>query len=110
MIELPVPPPVNQKYGVFKGRMLLQSDYRNYLKKARVLVQLSKLRPIEGDCEVEIIWFRTKTRGDIDNRVKPILDCLEGVAFKNDKQVAKLIVERRKGRDRMEVEVRPYEA
>lgn len=43
-----------------------------------------------NDIEVEIVYSTTKTKGqraDIDNIVKPILDALEGIAYKKDDQV-----------------------
>jgi len=40
-----------------------------------------------------------KLRGDLDNYVKCVLDALQGVAFKNDRQIDKLTAFRRKGDD-----------
>ena len=41
-----------------------------------------------------IVWYRDRRVGDIDNRIKPLLDALKDVAFGDDAQVQRLTMER----------------
>jgi Holliday junction resolvase RusA-like endonuclease len=43
---------------------------------------------------VSVIWYRAKRQGDVDNRLKPLLDALKDVAFGDDASVARLAIER----------------
>lgn len=67
------------------------------------------LRPAfpEGDVVVVLQWWRAAKRGDLDGRIKVVLDALQGVAYTNDKQVAGLTMARGEDpeRPRLEVEV-----
>ena len=47
-----------------------------------------------GEVCVSILWVRRQASGDVDNRVKPTLDLLKGVAFADDDQVRRVEVER----------------
>ena len=61
-------------------------------KKKRVLMENGEVRPAK--------------RPEADNIAKVILDALTGLAFKNDSQVTRLVVEKSySGRPRVEVEV-----
>ncbi|MCX7360007.1 MAG: RusA family crossover junction endodeoxyribonuclease [Alphaproteobacteria bacterium] len=64
------------------------------------------IRPKGGDFEVELIMeFVGETpRLDLDNLAKALLDSLKGHIFFDDRQIAKLLCERRSGeRDRITV-------
>jgi len=53
------------------------------------------------------LYFKNKTFGDLDNYGKSVLDGLQGVVFENDKQVAKLNIERYVDKnERAEIEIR----
>lgn len=48
-----------------------------------------------GDIAISIkLYFSDKRFGDLDNYAKSILDGLQGTLFENDKQVARLSIER----------------
>lgn len=48
-----------------------------------------------GDIAISIkLYFSDKRFGDLDNYAKSILDGLQGTLFENDKQVARLCIER----------------
>lgn len=50
--------------------------------------------PIEGQVAVELRWYRAARRGDLDGRLKVALDCLQGLAYRNDAQITRLSAER----------------
>lgn len=45
-------------------------------------------QPLEGDLIANVnFYFENRIHGDLDNCLKAILDGMQGVAFKNDKQI-----------------------
>ena len=54
--------------------------------------------PLLCDVQVHIIWSCAKKgRGDVDNKLKVILDSLIGIAYTDDSQVERILIERKKG-------------
>jgi Holliday junction resolvase RusA-like endonuclease len=67
-----------------------------------------KGKPLEGDIAVSItLYFGTKRRGDLDNFNKLSLDALTGIAYLDDRQIAKLTIARAydKAKPRIEISV-----
>jgi len=91
-VKLPLPPSVNDYYGVVPGKQ------KRYIKREGLTYRdsvgwLMKAQPKFGtdNIAIDIVWhFRTRA-GDIDNRTKPLLDALQKAGvFDNDRQVRKL--------------------
>jgi Holliday junction resolvase RusA-like endonuclease len=112
---LPCPPSVNQ----WKNRVWLKGrGYTTILTRAarayktfvsKTLVATQPL--LAGDLTVEVTWYRPRKQGDIDNIAKILFDCLQGVAYLNDGQIRRQILERDDSQPRcprVEVTVRPY--
>ena len=100
-LELPYPPSVNKIYApiVIKGRprLMKTKDHAEYMgavgnavRVARVLDPLTDQLPFLGPVKVEIEIFRPLKSGDLDNRLKAILDGLNGEAWMDDDQVIEL--------------------
>lgn len=87
-IVLPVPPPLNKRLNICKGRMRKSREDWSY--KNIVAAKCFKIRPYKGDVSVDIIWYRKMKAGDIDGRLKALLDALTGYAWVDDKQVKDL--------------------
>lgn len=96
---LPYPPSANRYWRHFRGRTVRSSEadkYRGavsfYARSAglterltgavRVCATLHPKRTKKGEA--------SKTRLDLDNCVKVLLDALQGIAFENDRQVEDL--------------------
>jgi Holliday junction resolvase RusA-like endonuclease len=62
-------------------------DYKAAVKW-RALHQ--KLKPLECNVAVSVTIYRPIKSGDLDNRLKPLLDSLRGIAYVDDKQVVEL--------------------
>ncbi len=99
--ELPgLPPTVNHLYRSMRnGQRYKTADGRQWQEGATlVFARLKKNRtPCKERVGVKIVFYPADNRAwDVDNRVKALQDCLApaGVIV-NDKQVAKLDVERR---------------
>ena len=89
------PVPVNQKYGVQRGKMVLSKKYRDTKKalQQEMWVLNSPNKPEEGDVAVNVIfYFGNQRANDIDNCLKILLDAAEGILFINDSQVTELHV------------------
>lgn len=54
--------------------------------------------------------FSNKRQNDLDNYIKVILDCIQGIIFVNDRQVYKIVAEKKDGQKKsyIEVEILPY--
>lgn len=108
-LELPIPPSANDYWrsialpGIapktarnpqgWGARVLLSDEARGY----RVTVEAAfrrqlgfKIQPLEGDLRLTVTWRRARRAGDISNRIKVVEDCLEGLAYLNDRQVAEV--------------------
>ena len=117
MISIKIKPvSVNNCYGwrvVRRGRYSVCMRYPkpeivNFRKAFRLHLNVAQKimrAPLACACEVEVHFFARRTP-DVDNCVKPFLDALQGVCYKNDNQVRRLIVEVHKGEPRIEFEVR----
>lgn len=95
-LTLPVGPGVNEKY--VSRRFVLTDKYRKYMQDVYWICQQQKVKPLEGDLKVTIHWYRmlknNRFYGDIDSKIKCLLDALEGSCYKNDSQIAELSIKR----------------
>jgi len=66
-----------------------QLRYKNTLQE-RARTEFQDKEIFTGKCEVSILYERKEGKADSANIIGGIMDCLEGIAFKNDKQVAKI--------------------
>lgn len=70
----------------------------------------SGARPLEGPIEVEAtICHRPGRRADIDNLGKAVLDAGNGILWRDDRQVVRLVLQLReveRGQERLELSVR----
>jgi len=67
---------------------------RQFKADAAMWLNAQPTEMLSGDVSVRItVWFPNR-RGDLDNRIKPVLDVLQGVAYANDSQVVHLEVGR----------------
>ena len=65
------------------------------------------VRPLSGPVSVSAVFYFPNKRGDLDNRIKVLLDALQDVHYADDKQVHYLEATRRidKANPRVEVEI-----
>lgn len=108
---LPYPPSVNKIYApiVIKGRAQLMKtkDHAEYMGAVGNAVRCAQLTnplidrylelnqfPFTGPVSVTIEIFRPLKSGDLDNRIKAILDGLNGNAWLDDDQVLEIVARR----------------
>lgn len=108
MIELPFPPSANRYWRNFRGRIVKSDEARQYQTNARWIARCAGMHePITGKVAISLRVYRPAQRGDLDNRIKVLLDALQGVAYEDDKQIVELHAYQNddKANPRVEVEV-----
>lgn len=74
--------------------IVLSKDGRTFKDDAASWLVAQRTEVLTGPVSVKItVWFPNK-RGDLDNRIKPVLDVLNGVCWSDDSQVVHLVVGR----------------
>jgi crossover junction endodeoxyribonuclease RusA len=105
-LTLPEPPSANRYWRTFRGRAVKSAEARAYRQLVAVLATTHRLEPLRGDLDVTLTWYRQARRGDLDNRAKAILDALNGLAWGDDRQIRRLLLERVDGEPPARVVVR----
>lgn len=86
-ITLSLPPTDNHIYGQ-RGKMrFMYKEAVDWKKAVGIIAKESKLKYTEEDVVVGEIHFYLKHPRDIQGSLKLLFDALEGVYYKNDKQV-----------------------
>lgn len=91
-LVLPVGPSINDKY--VSRTFVTSKAWKEYKETVKWMAIDQKAKPFKGPVEVRLKWYRAQKKGDIDSKVKCLLDALEGVCYENDSQIEKLVVER----------------
>ena len=108
-VTLPYPPSVNNLYATVGRRRVLSKDGRVFKSTVALEARRQGMRPLDGFVSVSVVIYRPKRAGDLDNRIKALLDGLKGVAFTDDEQVDEIHAVRREdaANPRAVVTVRP---
>lgn len=106
-ITLPEPPSANRYWRTYRGKVVPSTEAKRYKAAVALLASRSKPIPAGTPCSVLIRWYRGIRSGDLDNRIKVLLDALKGLAFEDDGQVVELHAYRHDdaGNPRVEVDV-----
>jgi len=108
-----IPPSVNLLYGYrcyknipTKYKTARGKEYITETQKIFKQLYPTHKTPFENNCSVIIrAYFGDKRKHDIDNVVKTIFDSFNGLVYKDDNQIQKLVVEKGycKGKPRTEI-------
>lgn len=95
-IKLSLPPTLNHTYRVVHKGMIKTKDAKSWQEYAGLMViqELQKKgleADLRGDYHVTMDLYLKRSR-DVDSSIKLLLDALEGVIWKNDKQVQQILV------------------
>lgn len=90
----------------------VSSDALEYRKLIAGLFDDGMVGPTAEPVVISIRIFRPQRAGDLDNRVKPLLDALTGNAWKDDSQVveAHLFLDNDRANPRVEITIQPHAA
>ncbi len=89
----------NEKIQNRQGRYFLSKEYKEFEATVKLITKSQYKGPVlAGDVGMQIIALYTnKVHPDTSNLSKSICDALQGVVYKNDKQIAELYVRRFEG-------------
>lgn len=112
-MRLPVKPlSVNKVFASKKGvNRWKTKEYKQYEKDVCLLLRPMKIP--EGPLELIVNFGVSNMRSDVDNPVKPFLDCLQKKYGFNDSQVHRLVAEKHKvpkGEEFIDFEIRELES
>jgi Holliday junction resolvase RusA-like endonuclease len=90
MHRFPLPPSANKYWRLAKGRLIVSDEARRYKTTLQMLARCDGAKMLSGPVAVTLRVFRARKSGDLDNKIKCLLDSMEGVFFTNDAQVKEL--------------------
>lgn len=105
-LTLPYPPSANRLWRNMRGVMVKSDAARAYQQEISLAARSKGVRPRAGDVKVTLDFYRPRKSGDLDNRIKVVLDGLQGTAFENDSQVIEIIARRHDDPKRPRVEAK----
>lgn len=120
-LVLPLPPSANAVWrSIARQRsngkafvtVVLSKEGRQFKRDAASWLNAQRTEVLEGPVSIRMTVFFPNRRGDLDNRTKPTLDVLQGVAYTNDSQIVHIESRREIAKDdpRVVVIVEPYQA
>jgi len=95
-LVLPLPPSVNSYWRSVPAtrnrvaRVLISERGRRFKRACRLAASAQCANPIEGDVSLRAVVYFKDRRRDLDNCLKPLLDALNGIVYRDDRQVAHL--------------------
>lgn len=111
LLVFDLPPSANRYWRIGShGRLYVSEDAQSYKDDVALLARQQGLRePLEGDVAVMFRFFRKRKSGDLDNKLKVLIDALKGIAYADDKQITELHAYRfdDPSNPRVEVEIAP---
>ena len=101
ILRLGYPVSANRYWRTCRGRTYRSSEAEQYKASAKAIATAADLVAIEGPAAVSITLHPKLTkrgvaslaRIDLDNCIKVTLDALNGIAYRDDSQIVRLIVE-----------------
>lgn len=109
-ITLPEPPSANRYWRKWRNRIVRTRAAEAYRDEVATRITISRFLRISGPVALEVRWFRSRKSGDLDNRLKVLLDALNGVAYEDDSQVVELHAYRSDDKNNPRVEIEITEA
>lgn len=89
-------PSVNHTYSMSKNGVFKEKDVLLFQRELSVFANIQARKQnasfFKGEQLEVVLTFSVKNmRRDLDNMLKPVLDALQGIVFKNDCQIVRLI-------------------
>jgi crossover junction endodeoxyribonuclease RusA len=89
-LVLPVPPSSNRYWRHNRGQIHVSSEAKAYRSEVALLAAQGHVTQLAGDVVIRLTWFRKAKRGDLDNRLKQVLDAIQGHLYADDSQIAEI--------------------
>jgi crossover junction endodeoxyribonuclease RusA len=100
---LPIPPSANRYWRKYCGRMVVSKEAKIYKRLVWLAAKQERLPVAAENEEIELPLVvhppvrkngSTRLSGDLDNRLKVVIDALQGVAYGDDRQVVGISIKR----------------
>lgn len=105
LVTLPLPPSANRYWRMGRNKIYLSDEAVAYKLQVANIFQHLDVKPIEGDIEIVMTVYRKQRSGDLDNKIKVLLDAMQGLAYHDDKQIVAILAYRRDDRANPRVNV-----
>lgn len=89
-LTLPEPPSSNRFWRHVGAKVLLSAEARQYKQDIQAICLVKRIKPIDGPLVFTLVWYRGRRSGDLDNRLKQVIDSLCPYAYTNDAQIVEL--------------------
>lgn len=90
-VTLPLPPSSNRYWRKFNNRMVLSKEADEYKLAVYWAIRERGIPTLlTGPVTVTVEVYRKRRAGDLDNKLKCLLDAIQGVLIVNDSQVVEL--------------------
>jgi crossover junction endodeoxyribonuclease RusA len=101
MILLPYPLSVNRYWRNFRGRMVISTEGRAFKTEAAWKCKAGGQKLMSGPVELLLKLHPKQTKGgvaskvliDLDNALKCVCDCMNGIAYEDDSQIMRIVAE-----------------
>lgn len=103
-LTLPLPPSSNRYWRHVGSRVLLSRQAREYRDRCRLVAVAQYGGELLSERVRVVADVYMSLRGDLDNRIKQLLDGLEGAVIENDRQVVDLHLRRHLDRENPRIE------
>jgi crossover junction endodeoxyribonuclease RusA len=111
-LTFPVPPSANRYWRtvVAKGRAMtfVSTEAKQYKKDVSTLAKVAGIRRLlQSELAVTVRFYRAQRSGDLDNRLKCLLDAMQNAIYISDSQIVEIHAFRHddKYQPRVEVEI-----
>jgi Holliday junction resolvase RusA-like endonuclease len=101
-LVLPAPPSKNRMWKHGRGHTYLSDEARAYAEEVKALARIAGTELYRGPVFMRVEVF---AGGDIPNRIDVLADVLEGIAYVDDKQLERVVLQRRPATTPPRVEV-----
>jgi crossover junction endodeoxyribonuclease RusA len=100
---LPIPPSANRYWRNVRGRMVVSEEAKIYKRLVWLAARQERLPVATENDEIALTVVvhprvrkngSTRLSGDLDNRLKVVIDALQGVAYGDDRQVVGISIKR----------------
>lgn len=86
----PLPPSANRYWRIYRGRNVVSDEAKEYKNTVAMLAKVDGVKLLTGPVKVAVAVYRERQSGDLDNRLKILLDALQGAFYANDAQIREL--------------------
>lgn len=107
-LALSIPPSANRYWRVgHNGQVHVSEEAKEYKAYVRwhIMENIHVVEPLTEPLKLEMIVYRARKAGDLDNYIKVLTDALAGMLFVDDKQIVEIHAWRRDDPQQPRVEV-----